>query len=815
METPAPSGPLPPNLRALTDNIAYRVAQWQTVDKMRSCYAGPKYTRETNMKNLPEAIKWLEEGMGDSMLLTIDLENQFNTPVPQFLLLGNLQSKVLVIKLANPVEGGQVSIPDHLSRFLNAHILVGAGIEELRKIGFLPYYHVCAQALCRSITGHPACPWENLKNDIKGRTSLKHIPNLLYDENYGSYNKEDWDRLCKKYPHPQFKRYPNYRHPLSMYRFKWPMTEYQLAYCRNDAMSPLIQTLVLALLQLSEDRYTLPKNRVNTESLQTNVVLAGLLPMISRAEGVKLSHIEEKMKVVGELVCKGSTDLNLSRSKYPDAIPDLRDEEEECEAMEVEAGDLLNEDDALEAQATCVPGDGEWKKSRLAAQKIRLKALAEKYRKEKLPSSEAIGEAREAEVVEKEEDKVEIQVSLEPEDRLLTKEVDAVALPPTGELLSATEKKSEPSSQDLRDSKSREGRQRERTRGRDKKKNRFRTPSPTIAPKYVPSMVFVPSRNRSRSALDARNAEKARGVIPGSPSRSRSSRRERRCSPSSRRDSSSSSGVFGRLGPPPKSFGTVGDFSALQTPMGPPVSTGFKRSSKKGSGAEERKTSSSSTLGGEDSGLGESFLDSEANSVVAEARAFAYNGSMDVIVPNRFRIQPKYGSACNMCGRSDPKKHHTTEDCPLYKGNVKEFGKNTELWPPRCTYKFCSAPHMHKFPVCPGLHKRCLRCEVRGHDEAFCGESLTSLREAYEAAKRGGYCTKKKDPQWNFEPPSGLEKLKPLKYQGKTYLVDWNPEQYAAFYGAPEAEGNSKASKPNLNAPKNKLQILNTEIMNL
>ena len=59
---------------------------------------------------------------------------------------------------------------------------------------------------------------------------------------------------------------------------------------------------------------------------------------------------------------------------------------------------------------------------------------------------------------------------------------------------------------------------------------------------------------------------------------------------------------------------------------------------------------------------------------------------------------------------------------------------------------------------------------MRGHTREFCKERLSNLEEAYNNAKRGGLYTKKRDPQWNFYPPYGLEKTEGIKASGNDHI---------------------------------------------
>ena len=831
----------PPNLKGLTDTLTYKIGQWQTVEIMRECYNHRNYTRFTDYKEVKPELEWLSSHVDATRLVTVDFENHFQSTTPRFLLLGTMKSRVLIIKLQDPAPlEERVEMPEEIHAFLNNHILVGCEATEMLKVDFIPYYMVSVAELSKMITRHPRCPWTNHRQALDQRCNLKHVPTLLYNENYGSFGQKDWKRLIKYYPHPHIKTLARERHPNFLYRFSWPMNKWQASYCRNDAMSPLIHAVTLTLFNLSEDKFALPERKVDKEGLQAQVILASLLPLVEKAEGAEQQAIEKALASAREIVIKSKEGPSLV-SKYPDAIPDLRDEEEQdydMEPVENTRGD--------EEQATELPLEGEsWKESREAAKRIR--SLARSNLEASLvPQATSTPHKLDSGTKESANEEMETQCSVQMDvesQKKLERGEDSERVGFSSSTESSTSRTSRRDTevhkgnvssdkrrsdqarlkaklQELRAERSRR-RERQKTEGGERSKNRRdRTPSPALAPGHVPSMVFVPSRDRSRSQMDYRNRRQVEGLIPGRDTSRGGERRHR-----GREREAEAPKVFGRLGPPPKPFGTGMSEKAVEQRLNAPKGPAFTKAKPKG----DRKV--------EDSGLGTTELSSnieateqsvaEAHSVgqsgnsshlaanegVAEARPFATNEIPGFVIPNRFKINPCFGVRCIFCGRNDGEKHRNVKDCKAYKENVAKFGLRPHLWPPVCTYKYCAAPQTHRFLVCPALHRRCPTCEVRGHDIEFCQTRLSELEAGYTEAKRGGLLTKRKDAQWDFRPPYGLDKLWTLEHAGQKYLVDWTEEQFREFYEAPGDASTQKTEKqPQGKTPKNKVQVLGTEM---
>ena len=356
---------IPPNLQGLTEDIKYKLAQWQPMEIMPKMYDQDKYTRQVKYTDIKEGLKWFGQYVGESKLISVDMENHFNTTIPRFVLLGSLNSRVLIIKLKDP-EDDKAEIPEELRVFFREHFLLGCSVREMLRVDFIPHFGLEVDDLSRRITQHKACPWENTRNNIRNRYGLKHVPTLLYSETYGCYSKADWEKYVKKYPHPHLNKAPKKRHPREVYDFKWPMTAVQRAYCRNDALGPFMHALVLALFDLSLDLFDLPMHRVPPSSLMAKIMLSAVVPLMEKAEGVNNVELETLMSeaqkrrndpaVVPVLAAPGA------------AIPDLRDEEE---AGEYDYSVANTEEDDF-ALATEMAEDLEgWKPSTEAAKRIK------------------------------------------------------------------------------------------------------------------------------------------------------------------------------------------------------------------------------------------------------------------------------------------------------------------------------------------------------------------------------------------------------------------------------------------------------------
>ena len=160
-----------------------------------------------------------------------------------------------------------------------------------------------------------------------------------------------------------------------------------------------------------------------------------------------------------------------------------------------------------------------------------------------------------------------------------------------------------------------------------------RTPSPAVAPKFLPSMVFVPSRDRSRSQMERRNAKEMNDIRPGEESIAVSSTVKRI------ENRNVQNPVFGRLGPPPGAFGNE------------------KQGGRDDSGYESLSASLTAQKG------------------EAVARPFAVQAIHGLIIPNRFKINPSLGKRCYVCGKDAADRHREAKDCPQFKAKVSEFGQ--------------------------------------------------------------------------------------------------------------------------------------------
>ena len=88
--------------------------------------------------------------------------------------------------------------------------------------------------------------------------------------------------------------------------------------------------------------------------------------------------------------------------------------------------------------------------------------------------------------------------------------------------------------------------------------------------------------------------------------------------------------------------------------------------------------------------------------------------------PLRLQSEPVFFWVCRFCGKKGHKSFSKCGPC-LQAWRLEEQEIDLMKWTrPHCTYPLCSSPTLHVISGCPTLHKVCLECGRRGHQEGDC-----------------------------------------------------------------------------------------------
>ena len=156
---------------------------------------------------------------------------------------------MLLIHLPDDLAPGETpELPPMLISFFAQHVVLGAAVDsDLFKLGVSAASSVNILTVSAAITRHPLCPWSSSVPgvDVKAKTNLKHVPMLLYGETHGVYYPSKFKKLVAQYPHPHVPRLPQSRIMREAFKWQFPTTGTQRAYCRNDGIMAWVHGLVL------------------------------------------------------------------------------------------------------------------------------------------------------------------------------------------------------------------------------------------------------------------------------------------------------------------------------------------------------------------------------------------------------------------------------------------------------------------------------------------------------------------------------------------------------------------------------------------
>ena len=320
-------------IRALVALYDDYVTQLQTTHIIRPIYANVNYFKQSSLANMATSLEWLRAYVGESKLVSFDIEFVPKTKVPFLALLGTTQDRTLTVDLrAYKPDRGEPAIPPQLLDFLKEHIVVGAAIRnDIRdaKIDLPAYLDVLE--LSNSITGHELCPWQGAfpDIDIMRKTSLKHVPELLYNEWYGCLTNEDFIDRALTYPMDHIEDWPASRKPWNLYAWKFPVRGVQMAYCRNDSMAPFIHFYVLTLFELIGSKLKVPENKEEALGMEETLVLAAIAPKIRfNSQYPEQGSLRQLVKAA----CQAREEALPPHVDFPNLVPaGARDDEEEDE----------------------------------------------------------------------------------------------------------------------------------------------------------------------------------------------------------------------------------------------------------------------------------------------------------------------------------------------------------------------------------------------------------------------------------------------------------------------------------------------------
>ena len=380
---------------SLIHQMGEHVAHLQTTHTIRPIYAHPNYFRQSSLANMETSLEWLRGHIGNTMLLSFDIEFVPRTKIPFLVLLGTLHKRTLTIDVRSyRPESGESPLPPPLIDFLRDYILVGAAIkDDVKEAKLEASSYLDVLELSRSITLHPFCPWRSLFPEVylSNRTSLKHVPELLYSEWYGTLTQNDFIKRRSSYPLEHIKEWPASRTPLKLYAWKFPVRGTQLAYCRNDSMAPFIHFYVLCILEMLNDKLFVPDDEAEAKCMEEDLLLASIAHKIHKAE-----NPPTKVKEALERACVMRKDPVPFHVDYPDLVPAGYEEERAKEEGWPVIEDLL-ETDGTELQeledAELLSTDREdvtakQRKEAIKRQKSAAEASCKKYRTEVQKPSE-------------------------------------------------------------------------------------------------------------------------------------------------------------------------------------------------------------------------------------------------------------------------------------------------------------------------------------------------------------------------------------------------------------------------------------------
>ena len=206
---------------------------------------------------IQDGVNWLLPHVDRYNCISFDTESCLSLRTTAFAVFGAMDGFTLLVDYRLIPED---SFPSELRPLVHGRLVLGSRIsfdsKLLRNVEYLPGE---VQNLSKTIQEHDLYPYKTPPHYGRGRpglkTGLKYLPEMLYGHHYGplssAWKGGEW--VLNWYSQPF--DWPEWLYPDRFYRFGTgrPKQE-QVAYMRNDAVSPHIHVLLYSMLEVAAGR---------------------------------------------------------------------------------------------------------------------------------------------------------------------------------------------------------------------------------------------------------------------------------------------------------------------------------------------------------------------------------------------------------------------------------------------------------------------------------------------------------------------------------------------------------------------------------
>ena len=200
--------------------------------------------------SLQDGVKWILPYVEQFNCVSFDTESCLSRGGISFAIFGTMTGYVLLVDLRTENEG---VFPKALWPLIEGRLVIGAKIsEDSRILRGLKYKAADVLHLSNILQAHPLYPYQPPAGFDK-RNGLKFIPEMMYGHHYGPLaGKMNSSGEFKRKGYPQPFPWPSWAYPQKMYKFGLddPKQE-QIAYMKNDALSPFIHIMLYAMLEVA------------------------------------------------------------------------------------------------------------------------------------------------------------------------------------------------------------------------------------------------------------------------------------------------------------------------------------------------------------------------------------------------------------------------------------------------------------------------------------------------------------------------------------------------------------------------------------